>query len=152
MDLIGAEPARFRAIRQVADLARDRSETLRLGAADHRGEESLVIEIHRDAEVDVAVHHETVPIDARVEMRELGERVDDGAGDEREVGEREALGGTELGLHGRSGRIDVGVVDLHHAEGVRRDGLALHHVTAGELSDLGQRNHRVAIAGEHLRR
>ena len=42
--------------------------------------------------------------------------------------------------------VDVGEVDLDHAEGVRRRRLAHHHVVAGELADLRQPHDRVALA------
>ncbi len=42
--------------------------------------------------------------------------------------------------------VDVREVDFDDAEGVRADGLAHHHVVAGELADLGQADRRVAFA------
>ena len=48
-----------------------------------RRQQTLVLEVDGDAEVDVVVHDERVVDDAGVEVRELGERVDDRPGDER---------------------------------------------------------------------
>ena len=98
------------------------------------------------------MHDELVLGDAGVEVRELGEGVDRGPADERQVGEAEALGALPLVLDREAGRVDVGEVDLDHAEGVRADALAHHHVGAGELADLGQPDGRVALAGRHRRR
>ena len=71
------------AVGEIADLAGDRPEALGLGRAHHRDQQALVVEVDGDADVDVVVHDELVVADAGVEVRELGERVDDGPGDER---------------------------------------------------------------------
>ena len=42
-----------------------------------RHEQTLVVEVDGDAEVDEVVHDELVVADAGVEVRELGEGVDD---------------------------------------------------------------------------
>ena len=55
-------------------------------------------------------------------------------------------------LHRGAGRVDVGVVDLDDAEGVRADALAHQHVGAGELADLRQRDRLVALPGGDRRR
>ncbi len=85
--------------------------------------------------------------DAGVEVGELGEGIDDGPADEREVGEAGALGLLPLRLHPVAGGVDVGVVDLHDAEGVRRGRQRHDHVVAGEPADLGELDHLVALAG-----
>ena len=90
--------------------------------------------------------------DARVEVRELVDRLDHGAGDERQVGEPEALGCLPLLLHRVAGDVDVGEIDLDDAEGVRADAFAHHHVAAGELADLRQPHGRVALARRERRR
>ena len=48
-------------------------------------------------------------------------------------------------LHSGAARVDVGVVDLDDAEGVRADALAHEHVGAGELADLRQWDRLVAL-------
>ena len=67
---------------------------LGLGAADHRRQQTLVVEVDGDAEIDVVVDDELVVADAGVEVRELGQPVDDRPGDERQVREAEALRST----------------------------------------------------------
>ena len=57
--------------------------------------QALEVEVDGDAEVDVAVDDQLVVADRRVDVRELADGVDDGAGDERQVGEAEALLGLE---------------------------------------------------------
>ena len=74
-------------MREVVDLAGDGAQPLAVGVADHRHEQALEVEVDRDAEVDVVVHDELAVADARVHVRELGDRVDDRADDERQVGE-----------------------------------------------------------------
>ena len=64
---------------------------LGLGAADHGRQQTLVVEVDGDAEIDVVVDDELVVADAGVEVRELGQPVDDRPGDERQVREAEAL-------------------------------------------------------------
>ena len=57
-------------------ISRASAQPLGLGVADHRREETLVVEVDGDAEVDVVVHEQLVVADAGVEVREL-EAVDD---------------------------------------------------------------------------
>ena len=48
-----------------------------VGVADHRYEQALEVEVDRDAEIDVAVHDQLVVADARVQLREVGEGVEE---------------------------------------------------------------------------
>ena len=72
-----------------------------------------------DPEVDVAVHDELAVADARIEVRELGQRVDHRPADERQVGEREALGRPPVVLDRPARGVDVRIVHLDDAERVR---------------------------------
>lgn len=140
---------RLRATGEIVDLTSDRSQALAFGAAHDRNQQTPVIEIDRDAEVDVTVHHEVVAVDARVHVREVGQRIDHRASDEGQVREAVALLRLELGLHAVARGVDVGEVDLDHAERVRADVLRHDHVRAGGLANLRQRHHVVAIAHAH---
>ena len=55
------------------------------GVAHHRHHQRLVVEVDGDAEVHLGVHDQAVVADRRVDVGELGDGVDDGAGHEREV-------------------------------------------------------------------
>ena len=77
LDLVGAQLAGPGTIGEVADLAGERLQSLGLGVADHRRQQTLVVEVDGDAEVDVVVHDQLVVADAGVEVRELGQPVDD---------------------------------------------------------------------------
>ena len=65
------------ASREVVDLAGDRAEALRVGVADDRHEQTLVAQVDGDAEVDVVVDGELAVAHGRVQVRELGDRIDD---------------------------------------------------------------------------
>ena len=132
---------------EVVDLLGDRPQAQVLGVADHRHDQALVVEVDGDAEVDEAVDDELVLAHAGVEVREVAEGVDRRPADERQVREAEALGLLPLVLDRAARGVDVGVVDLDDAEGVRADALAHHHVLAGEPADLRQRDRLVALAG-----
>ena len=73
-----------------------RPQPLVLRVVDDRHDQALVVEVHRDADVDVVVHDQLAVADGGVHVRELGQRVDQRPGDEREVGEAEALARLEL--------------------------------------------------------
>ena len=109
------------------DLLGDGAEPLAVGAADHRDDETLVVEVDGDAEVDVAVDDELALADAGVEVGELVEGIDDRPADERQVREAEALGVLPLLLHLAARDVDVVVVDLDDAEGVRAGALRRQH-------------------------
>ena len=59
----------FARVREVADLARDQAQPLAVGVADHGRDQTLELEVDRDAEVDVVVHDERLAVDARVDVR-----------------------------------------------------------------------------------
>ena len=145
-DLVGKQLLRPGTRRQIVDLPGDGAQALALRTADDRHDEALVVEVDSDAEIDEAVDDELVVRDARIEVRELLERIDDGPADERQVREAEALGGLPSRLLLAAGEVDVVVVDLDDAEGVRAGGLRRRHRRARELADLGELDDLVAVA------
>ena len=84
--LLGAGPGG-----EVVDVAGDGPQPLVVGVVDDRGEQALEVEVDRDGQVDVVVHDELAVADRRVHVREVAQRVDHRPGDERQVGEAEAL-------------------------------------------------------------
>ena len=76
---------------EVVDVAGDGPEALVVGIVDDRGEEPLEVEVDRDRQVHVVVQDERAVADRGVHVRELVQRVDHRPGDERQVGEAEAL-------------------------------------------------------------
>ena len=72
-------------------VAGDGPQPLVVGVVDHRGEQALEVEVDGDRQVHVVVHDELAVADRGVHVRELAQGVDDGPGDERQVGEAEAL-------------------------------------------------------------
>ena len=64
----------------------ERAEAQAVGVAHDRHDETLEVEVDRDAEVHGAVHDRaSSPSTRRVQQRELAQRVDDGARDERQA-------------------------------------------------------------------
>ena len=80
--------ARARA-RDVADRGGERAQAQPVGVVHDRHDEALEVEVDGDSEVHRAVRHDrdAVVVGGRVHQRELAQRVDDGAGDERQRGE-----------------------------------------------------------------
>ena len=113
-----ARRIRSGAVGQIVDLAGDRPQPLGLGGPDHGNEQPLIVEIDSDADVDEVVHDQILIGHAGVEVGELAERVHHGAGDERQVGEAEALGRLEGVLLPAPGLLDLLVVDLDGRHGV----------------------------------
>ena len=81
---------------EVADVAGDGAHALAVGVADDRDHEALEVEVDGDPEVQVVVHDQRLVGEGGVHLGELVERVDDGPGHERQVGEAEALLGLPL--------------------------------------------------------
>ncbi len=130
-------PSRLdRARCEVVDVACDGPEPLLVRVAHHRREESLVVQVDGDREVDLVVEHDRIPGDRRVHVGELVQRVHDRSGDERQVGEREALLGSERRTQLPADPFDAFVVDLHRGDGVRRQRLGGDHRVAGEAADV----------------
>ena len=59
-DLVGAQLAAAGPAGEVVDLAGDRPQPLGLGVAHHRHQQTLVVEIDGDADVDEVVHDEVL--------------------------------------------------------------------------------------------
>ena len=95
--IVNVPPARssgasFRARARAGDLADRRGEGAQaqaVGVVHHRHDETLEVEVDRDPEVHGAVRHDRQPVlgRRRVHQRELAQRVDHRAGDERQRGE-----------------------------------------------------------------
>ena len=129
---------------EVVDLAGDEPQALAVGVADHRGDEALEVEVDRDRQVDVVVDDQRVVADARVDLRELVHGVAERARDERQVGEREALGRLPLGLVRGAHAFDALEVDLDRRVHVRARRQRLHHVLGGAPADVVERDDLVA--------
>ena len=87
-------PERARSARSRISRAMARSR-LAVGLVHDRHDEALEVEVDRDAQVDVVVDDQRAVAHRRVDVRELPDGVDHGQGDERQVGEAEALLGLE---------------------------------------------------------
>jgi hypothetical protein len=92
---------------QVDDLAGDGPQPLGLGVAQHRGEQALEVDVDGDAEVHVVVDDQLAVADRGVDVGEVADGVDQGPGDEGQVGEREALLGLPLGTVGPPHPLDA---------------------------------------------
>ena len=68
-----------------ADLAGEGAQALAVGVVHDRHDEAFEVEVDGDAEVHVVVQDQFVVADRRVDVRELADRIDDRAGDERDV-------------------------------------------------------------------
>src|SRR4029077_13908567 len=100
LDLVGRQAPALGPAGEVHDLAGDGPQALGVGVPDHRHQQALVTQIHGDAEVDELVHDELAVAHGGVEVGEVGEGVDHGPADERQVGEGEAFGALPLALDG----------------------------------------------------
>ena len=144
-DLVGAEllaawraSARSRISRAIS------AQPLAVGVADHRRDQTLEVEVDRDAEVDVAVHDERVAVDARVDVRVVVHDVAERADDERQVREREALLGLPRGLVRARGRARRARSRPDRRVDVRARRLRPHHVLGGAAADVVERDDLVA--------
>ena len=108
-EIVGSEPPRPRSGSDVADGRREVAQAHPVGVVDHRDDQALEVEVDRDPEPDRAVHDRRVAVDARVQQRKRAQRVDDGAGDERQGRQADLL----------PHRVDPRVVDRNHDERVR---------------------------------
>jgi hypothetical protein len=118
-----------------------------LGIVHDRDDESLVVEIDGNTQVDVAVHDQRVVPDRCVEVRELFQGIDRGTGGERKVRQAEALLGPEALPMGAPHLFDTLVIDLLDHEGVSRGRLGADHVLGGPPADIGEGHHLVAVGG-----
>lgn len=89
-EVVGGELAVPRLGRGVVDRERHAAHVEAIGALDH-GDDQAILGVHGDADVDVAQQHVGVVEHPRVERRVLLERQRGRVGDEREVGEADAL-------------------------------------------------------------
>ena len=139
---------------EVADLAGDGAEPLAVGVADDRRDQTLEVEVDRDGQMDVVVDDETVAVDRRVHVRELVDRVTEGTGHEREVGEREALARPPFRLVRFAHAGDALEVDLDRRVHVRARRLGADHVLGRAPPDVRERDDLVARGGRdpHRRR
>ena len=88
--------------------------------AHNRHDESIVIKIDRDFQIDVVRKREGIAVEARIDLREGGEREAGGARDERQMGKRKANVRLLEGLPTCSShKVDRGEVDLDRLEHVR---------------------------------
>ena len=99
LDLIWAQASISGAIGEVVDLLSDRSKTLRLGPSNHRSDQSFVVEIDCDTEVDIAVHDKFRPDDTCVQVGEFLQTVDERPCDKRKVCQRKSFGCSEVIFH-----------------------------------------------------
>ena len=91
LHFVGLELAGARAGGEVDDGALQTGHVLLVGTADH-GDDQAVFQRHRDANVDFVMVDDIVAVERCVEQREVAQRHRRGARDERQVGEREAIG------------------------------------------------------------
>ena len=85
--IVGPELLRSSPRREISERGREAAQPHAVGAADDGHDEALVVEIHGDPDVHRAVDDQRLAVDRGVEKRKLAQRVDHGAGDERQRGE-----------------------------------------------------------------
>ena len=143
--IVNVPPARssgasLRACARVGDVA-DRGgegpQPQAVGVVHDGYDESLEIEVDGDSEMHGAMQDHRLPVvgGGRVQARVLPQRVDDGAGDERERGE--ALG--------PACRVDGRVVGGDDGERVRDRALRREEPGCGPPADVVERDHLVVI-------
>ena len=119
---------RSRARRATSPILDDeRAEPQRVRVVHDGHDEVVVVEVDGDAEVHRVVRRDLVAGDGRVAERELVERVDHRARDEREV--REPGGAADA--------VDASVVALDHHVRVRGGGLGLDEPARGRAPERG---------------
>ena len=126
----------------------------RVGVADDRDHEPLLVQVDRDAQVDVRVqrHRLRRDVDRRVHRRERPQCVDHGSGDEGQVGQRRAGLLLEPVLVLRPHLLDVVEVDLDggpHGRRLRQRG---HHPLGDDQPHPRQRDDLVARVAAGRRR
>ena len=99
-DVVGAQLLRPGPVGQLVDATGHAPQRQLLGVLHDGHDESLVVEVDGEAQVELMVHDQRVVADRGVEMRPLVQRLDRGPGHEGQVGEREALLGPELRRRG----------------------------------------------------
>ena len=112
---------------------------------DDRDDQALPVgELDREAEVDVVPRHDLVAADLAVDPWVLAQRLDDGSGDEGEIGRVDPVGLLVLLLQLRADRDHSGHVDLDRARDVRRGVERAAHVLGDALAHRGHRLERLA--------
>ena len=76
VEVVRDQRTRTRSGTALVDLTGERPEAHAVGIPDHGHDERLEVDVDGDAEVHPRVHDQRVVADARVHVRELGERVD----------------------------------------------------------------------------
>ena len=145
-DLVGRQLLRPGPCRQVADLTGDGAQPLAVGLPDDRHHQALEVEVDGDPEVDVVVDDQLVLAERGVDLGVLGDGVDDGPRDERQVGEPEALGGAPLVLRRPAHPLDGFEVGLDRRVHVSGGRLRADHVLGGPAADVRVRDGGVALA------
>ena len=133
------------ASRQIVDGATQAEEILLVRVPDDGNDQSL-IQRDSDPEVDVLLVNDVVPVDRRVDIRELAQRIDNHFGDEARVGELRARRFVvRFALLAKCrDPPEVDLVDGIHVRGGLR---AQHHVLGDLLAHDAHRHDRDVLAG-----
>ena len=137
-ELLRLERPGVRGLGEAPHLGVELVERERVGAVDDRNDEAL-LRLDGDAEVVAVEQHELAVLDARVELRELLQRLDDGLEDERD----EALE-VDAG--------EVALLDPRHGRDLVRARQVLEHLAldAAQLNALAFGRGRAAGCGAHV--
>src|SRR5215211_8927878 len=141
-DVVGRELSAPRLPDDLVYFAGEAQSIQLVGVADDGYDQGSLLQVHRDADVDLLAQHDPVPVPHGVEDRMLLEALDHRLDDERQVGESHAFAFDELLLDPLTQRDEPAHVRLDHAPGVGRLALALGHAVrygppdARELDDL----------------
>lgn len=103
-------------------------------------DQSVMREIDGDAEIDLLPHIQRRSIEGGVDLREVLQGEAHGAGDEGEIGERDAIGLLEPVLAGNSNAIDIGEVRFDGLEDMRNGPPVLRETIRRLLPDRRERH------------
>src|SRR5215211_5857336 len=126
-DVVGRELSAPRLPDDLVYFAGEAQSIQLVGVADDGYDQGSLLQVHRDADVDLLAQHDPVPVPHGVEDRMLLEALDHRLDDERQVGESHAFAFDELLLDTLAQRDEPAHVRLDHAPGVGRLALALGH-------------------------
>src|SRR5215211_2314936 len=148
-DVVGRELSVPRLPDDLVYLAGEAQSIQLVGVADDGYDQGSLLQVHRDADVDLLAQHDPVPVPHGVEDRMLLEALDHRLDDERQVGESHAFAFDELLLDTLAQRDEPAHVRLDHAPGVGRLALALGHAVRYGPPDARELHDPVAVVDFH---
>ena len=147
-DVVGVQLSAACPLGQVADAPGHAAQRDLLGPVDHRHDQTLVGEVHCDAQIDLRVHQQRVVDHRRVEQREVAQGLHGSPGDEGEVRQRESLLRLEALTPGVAHTFHALEIDFVGDERVRRRGLRTDHVLSGPAAHVREGHQLVAGGAE----